>query len=66
MGLLELNEVIEKALRSMRVHMEKVFSYAEAGKPGLIRKYGQLLKEEYREDGIFVEAYVPAELMEKL
>lgn len=66
MGLPELNEIIAKALRSMRVHIEKVFSYAEAGKPGLIRKYGQLIREEYRDDGIFVEAYVPAEMMDRL
>lgn len=65
-GLDKINESIETALKSMRIHLEKVFTYAEAGKPGLIRKYGQLIKEEYREDGIFVEAYVPAELMERL
>ena len=28
----------------------------------LIRKYGELQEEEYREDGIFVRAFVPAEL----
>ena len=49
-GIEELNDAISKALKSMRVHIEKVFSYADAGKPGLIRKYGQLLKEEYRDD----------------
>ncbi len=65
-GIDKMNEAIETALKSMRIHLEKVFSYAEAGKPGLIRKYGQLVREEYREDGIFVEAYVPAEMMKKL
>lgn len=66
MGINELNEIIGKALRSMRVHIEKVFTYEEAGKPGLIRKYGQLLREEYLDKGIFVEAYVPAEIIDKL
>ena len=65
-GLDKIDEAIEAALKSMRIHLEKVFSYTEAGKPGLIRKYGQLIREEYREDGIFVEAYMPAELMEKM
>lgn len=65
-GLDMINDAIEKSLKSMRVHIEKVFTYAEAGKPGIIRKYGQLIKEEYREDGIFVEAYVPAELVDRL
>jgi GTP-binding protein HflX len=62
-GLDEINQAIEKALKSMRVHIEKVFPYTDAGKPALIRKYGQLIREEYREDGIFVEAYVPAEMI---
>lgn len=65
-GLEEINEAVEKALKSMRIHLKRVFSYTDAGKPGLIRKYGQLIKEEYREDGIFVEAYVPAEIMDRL
>ena len=65
-GLDELNEIIEKALKSMRIHIEKLFPYTDAGKPGLIRKYGQLIKEEDREDGIWVEAYVPSELMDRL
>ena len=65
-GLEEIDQAIVKALKSMRVYLNKVFPYTEAGKPGLIRKYGQLLKEEYREDGIYVEAYVPSEIMERL
>lgn len=65
-GLDEINQVIDQALKSMRVHLKKVFPYTDAGKPGLIRKYGQLIKEEYGEDGIYVEAYVPAELIERL
>ena len=49
-------------LRNRKIYLEKVFSYQEAGRIQTIRKYGQLLKEEYREDGIYVEAYVPTEL----
>ena len=30
----------------------------------MIREYGQLLSEEYREDGIFVQAKIPAEFFE--
>ena len=65
-GLDELNSKLSEALRSMRVNIEKVFDYSEAGKLGLIRKYGQLLKEDYKDEGIYVEAYVPAELYEKI
>lgn len=62
-GIDDINEAIENAVKSMRVLYENVFTYAEAGKTGLIRKYGQLLEEEYKEDGIHVKAYVPTSLM---
>ncbi len=66
MGLDKIDEAIESALKSMRIYIKKTFSYAEARKPGIIRKYGQLIKEEYREDGIYVEAYIPKEIENKL
>lgn len=65
-GIDEINEAVEKALTSMRVMVEKVFDYADAGKIGLIRKYGQLINEEYKEDGIYVKAYVPATMIKQL
>ena len=37
-----------------------------AGKIQLIRKFGQLLSEEYTESGIAVKAYVPSEIYEKV
>jgi len=58
-GLDVLLNVIEEILRESKIYVEKVLPYEEAGKIQQIRKYGQLLKEEYREDGIYVEAYVP-------
>ena len=39
------------------------YGYQEAGKIQLIRSHGQLLKEEYRDDGIYVEAYIPKEIL---
>lgn len=65
-GIDDINEAIENAVKSMRVLYENVFTYAEAGKTGLIRKYGQLLEEEYKEDGIHVKAYVPTSLIVRL
>ena len=53
-------------IRSRRILLEKVFPYSQAGRIQTIRKYGQLLEEEYQEDGIAVKAYVPAELFGKL
>lgn len=65
-GIDDINEAIENAVKSMRVLYENVFTYAEAGKTGLIRKYGQLLEQEYKEDGIHVKAYVPTSLIGRL
>ena len=65
-GIDDINEAIENAVKSMRVLYENVFTYAEAGKTGLIRKYGQLLEDEYKEDGIHVKAYVPTSLIGRL
>lgn len=64
-GLDTLLETLETILRSRRIYLEKVFSYSEAGKLQKIRKNGQLLSEEYTDEGILVKAYVPAELFEE-
>ena len=65
-GVDELLNVIEDVLRAQKVYIEKVYSYAEAGKIQLIRKYGELLEESYRDDGIFTRGYVPSEIYEKV
>ena len=39
--------------------IEQLFAYSDAGKIQDIREYGKILKEEYREDGIYVEALMP-------
>ncbi len=57
-----LFELLETILRNQNVYLERIFSYQEAGKLQQIRKYGELLSEEYQENGIAVKAYVPAEL----
>lgn len=61
-GLDVLLNTIEEILREQKILIERVYSYQEAGKIQIIRKYGQLLEEEYREDGIFIKAYVPKEV----
>lgn len=65
-GLEELQQVIEEVLRGQKVLIEKTYPYSDAGKIQLIRKYGELLEEEYREDGIFARGYVPVEVYEKV
>ncbi|MCD7980898.1 MAG: GTPase HflX [Clostridiales bacterium] len=62
-GMERFREVLEELLREDKVLLKHTFPYEKAGEIQRIRKYGELLTEEYREDGIYVEAYVPAELM---
>lgn len=61
-GAEELLEILEKVLRESKVLLEHVFPYTETSKIQVIRKYGQLLSEEYRAEGTYVKAYVPKEV----
>ena len=65
-GISELLEILETILRSQKVYLEKVYPYQEAGRIQQIRKFGELILEEYVEEGIRVKAYVPATLYGKL
>ena len=61
-GLEELKDVLAKLLAESQIYLEELYTYKEAGKIQIIREYGSLISEEYREDGIFVKARVPAEI----
>ena len=65
-GIEELLDLFAIILRNRRIYFEKVFAYRDAGRIQTIRKSGQLLSEEYQDDGIHVKAYVPVELVEEL
>lgn len=57
-GLPQLLELIEDKLRESRIYVETMVSYKNAAVLADIRRYGQLLSEEYKEEGIFIKAYV--------
>ena len=57
---------LEELIQSRQILIERVFSYAEAGKLALIRKHGQLLEEEYTDEGIRIKAYVPPAVYGKI
>ena len=61
-GLGEVKQILEDLLNEKNVLIERFYDYRDAGVISLIRKYGQLLEEEYRGDGIYVKAYVPMEI----
>lgn len=65
-GLPELLEIIADLLRESKVYVESVISYAEGNKLALIRKYGELLSEEYVAEGTAIKAYVPKDLYGQL
>lgn len=65
-GLEQLFEKIENILRETKIYIQELYDFTEAGKLQQIRKYGQLLKEEYTQEGIEVEAYVPKEIYENV
>ncbi len=65
-GLDKLVETIENILKERSIYIEHTFPYSDAGKLQLIRKYGQLVSEEYVAEGIFVKANVPPEVYGQL
>lgn len=65
-GLEELKEALIEISRKEQIYIERLYPFADAGKIQAIRKHGQLLEEEYMADGIFVKAYVPRQIYEKV
>lgn len=65
-GLEELKELLSKLLRDNKVFVERTIPYADAGVIQLIRKQGELLEEDYRPEGIYIQAYVTMEIYGKL
>ena len=65
-GLDKLDEVLQEIIKESRIYIERCFAYNEAGKIQLIRQHGQLQKEEYTENGIEVQAYVPKSIYGRL
>lgn len=65
-GLKEFSEGLEDILRKDKLYFKGVIPFGDAGLLNLVHTRGELIKEEYREDGIEIEAYVPESLAGKL
>lgn len=65
-GIEQLMEALELKIAENQVYVESVIPYKATGILNDIRTYGQLLEEEYREDGIFIKAYVTKQDYAKL
>jgi GTP-binding protein HflX len=55
-----------KLLRESREYVDAVISYRDAAIVSEIRKMGQLISEEYEEDGVHIKAYVPKALINRI
>nr|WP_317449672.1 GTPase HflX [uncultured Sellimonas sp.] len=65
-GLDTLKEILEDWIREQRMEIKRLYPYAEAGKIQMIRAYGEVTKEEYQAEGIYIEGFVPRELYGKV
>lgn len=65
-GLEQVKEALEEVLREDKQFLEGTFPYDLGGQISAIRKYGELIEEEYRENGIYVRAFVPVEMYRNL
>ena len=57
---------MEELLRNNKIYVERVIPYDKAGILQLVRTQGELLEEEYGQDGISIKAYVPMEVYGRL
>ena len=60
-GINELISVIERILSERAVFIDVTVPYGEAGKIQLMRQYGQVISEEYAENGIHIKGNIPKE-----
>ena len=65
-GIEDLKKTVEDILQKQRVYLEHVFPYKDAGKIAIVRKFGEILSEEYIDEGISIKAYIPAEMFGKV
>ena len=65
-GLEKLKELLADVLREGQIYIERLVPYDQAGSIARIRKYGQVVQEEFLAEGISVKAYVPMEVYSQI
>lgn len=58
-GIGDLLRAVTEVLKERRRYIEVTIPYSDAGLMASVRKYGQVIAEEYTEEGILLKAYVP-------
>ncbi len=65
-GLDIMSDKLSAMLKARRIFIERFYRYSEVGTIQLIRKYGQVLSEEYMDEGVAVTGYVPVEIIGRI
>ena len=65
-GLDALLEAVIKLINEQRIWIDTTYPYDKADSVSLIHQYGQVVSQEYMDDGIHIQAYVPKRFSEKL
>lgn len=61
-GFDNLSDILSEVINKSRSYIEKVIPYTDAGLLNRIHKSGTIIEEEYREDGIYIRAYIDKSL----
>ncbi len=61
-GFDNLSDILGEVINKSRSYIEKVIPYTDAGLLNRIHKSGTIIEEEYREDGIYIRAYIDKNL----
>ena len=64
-GVDDLLNSVSEMIRQDRKRLEKTFAYSDMSAVAEIRNMGKLITEDYRDDGIYIEAEVPIRIYSK-
>ena len=64
-GIEELIKSLSEMIGQDRKYLKKLFSYSEMSDVAEIRNSGSVITEDFREDGIYIEAEVPLRIYSK-
>lgn len=62
-GIEQMLSAVSETIAEGKQLLDKVFGYDEAGAVSNVRKYGQVMEEDYRNEGIYIKALIPREYM---
>lgn len=64
-GLEEFKRTLDEILCRGKVYIEHCYDFSDAGRIQIFRQFGQLIEEDYTQEGIMVKGYLPRQYLEK-